>query len=137
GSRMIVGWSTYEYESPRDAKMEYNENITKDIILHAIWDTYETVTLNYVEDSSRNTIYTEQLKVFSQKESPFPTAEDFNEKTGYIARIFPGITTLTLRAARVYLTRRTHPITKCFTAGYSIKKYIGWLFYESPRIYNM
>lgn len=83
GSRMIVGWSTYEYESPKDAKMEYNEKITKDITLYAIWDTYTTVTLNYVENSSKNTIYIEQLKVFSQKESPFPTAEDFNEKTGY------------------------------------------------------
>lgn len=86
GSRMIVGWSTYMNESPRDAQMDYNERVTSDITLYAVWDSYREVDLYYVDDGSRtvlNEYDPEKFKVFSTKDVAFPTKDEVNAKYGF------------------------------------------------------
>jgi len=80
GSRMIVGWSTYMNESPRNAQMNYNERITSDITLYAVWDSYYEVELVYIDNADRSEIGNETLKVFNTRNTDFPTVAEANKK---------------------------------------------------------
>ena len=89
GSRVIVGWSDYANTNPNDATMSYNKPITEDTTIYAIWDTYETVTIElYDENSPNNWIYRGSIKVFKKKDSQFPTTAELYDLCG---RDFDGV----------------------------------------------
>lgn len=89
GSRVIVGWSDYANTNPNDATMSYNKPITEDTTIYAIWDTYETVTIElYDENSPNNWIYRGNIKVFKKKDSQFPTTAELYDLCG---RDFDGV----------------------------------------------
>lgn len=75
GSRMIVGWSDYMNTDPNDATMAYNKPITNETTIYAIWDSYKTVNIVlYDEDNPDSVLYRGTMKIFTKKDTQFPTA---------------------------------------------------------------
>ena len=93
GRQMIIGWYNLDEGEPGadQLSMTYDKRITKDTTFVAVWDTYREVELVFINGYTEAKIYfmydgsytnKMKMKVFSKKDSPFPTANELNKMCG-------------------------------------------------------